>query len=136
MLPAEVRSLATAANKGDQGAALELRLWCEENPGLAARVGEAVAQTTDELCAELAGADRLGNLEAIKAYAHELHRQLVGRDSSALADLAARRVVANWLHLALLENRSTPAPSMPIKNALTSVRLRCRFDESTTCSGG
>ena len=103
MLPAEVRALATAANKGDQGAALELRLWCEENPGLAARVGEAVAQTTDDLCAELAGADRLGNLEAIKAYARELHRQLVGRDKSTLADLAAKRVVANWLHLAILE---------------------------------
>ena len=82
---------------------MELRLWCEENPGLAAQVGEAVAQTTDDLCAELAGADRLGNLEAIKAYARELHRQLVGRDKCTLADLAARRVVANWLHLAILE---------------------------------
>ena len=67
MLPATVRTLATAANKGDQGVALELRLWCEENPGLAAQVGEAVARTTDDLCAELAGADRLGNLEAVKA---------------------------------------------------------------------
>jgi hypothetical protein len=62
-----------------------------------------VAQTTDDLCAELAGADRLGNLEAVKAYARELRRQLVGRDRSALADLAARRVVANWLHLSILE---------------------------------